>query len=66
MSVQDQARALMVRHHHMIKNRQQTMLSRTAAELGIPSEVANLANHTKGETYPAADGGYDRSNVGLS
>jgi hypothetical protein len=66
MSVQDQSRALMVRHHQMIKNRQQSMLSRTAAALGIPAEVANLSNHTRGEDYPNSGSGYDRSNVGLS
>ena len=35
MSTQEQARALMMRHHHIIKNRQQSMLNRTAAEVGL-------------------------------
>lgn len=35
MSTQEQARALMMRHHHLLKNRQQSMLSRAAAEVGL-------------------------------
>lgn len=35
MSTQEQARALMMRHHHIIKNRQQSMLNRTASEVGL-------------------------------
>lgn len=35
MSTQEQARALMMRHHHIVKNRQKSMLNRTAAEVGL-------------------------------
>lgn len=35
MSTQEQARALMMRHHHLVKNRQQSMLNRAAAEVGL-------------------------------
>ncbi len=35
MSTQEQARALMMRHHHIVKNRQQSMLNRTASEVGL-------------------------------
>ncbi|MBW4665195.1 MAG: hypothetical protein KME01_13495 [Chroococcus sp. CMT-3BRIN-NPC107] len=35
MSTQEQARALMMRHHHLVKNRQQSMLNRTATEVGL-------------------------------
>ncbi len=35
MSTQEQARALMMRHHHIVKNRQQSMLNRIAAEVGL-------------------------------
>ncbi|WLT37741.1 hypothetical protein NON20_18725 [Synechocystis sp. B12] len=38
MSTQQQARALMMRHHQFIKNRQQSMLSRAAAEIGVEAE----------------------------
>ncbi|MCC3435911.1 MULTISPECIES: hypothetical protein [unclassified Microcoleus] len=35
MSTQQQARSLMMRHQHLIKNRQESMLSRAAAEVGL-------------------------------
>ncbi|MEG4941191.1 hypothetical protein [Microcoleus sp. F4-D5] len=35
MSTQEQARSLMMRHQHLVKNRQQSLLSRTAAEVGL-------------------------------
>ncbi|MDX2231798.1 MAG: hypothetical protein NW220_19350 [Leptolyngbyaceae cyanobacterium bins.349] len=64
MNTQDQARALMLRHQHMIKNREQCMLSRAANEIGMPGEaIARQAEH--GKTHPNRLN-YDRSNVGLS
>jgi hypothetical protein len=44
MSTQDQARALVVRHQHLVKNREQSMLSRAAVEVGMPAEAATLRN----------------------
>ena len=44
MSAQQQARALMNQKHHSVKNRQQSMLSRAAAELGMdvnPNQSVN-------------------------
>ncbi|MCW6050525.1 hypothetical protein QUB60_15140 [Microcoleus sp. A2-C5] len=35
MSTQQQARSLMMRHQHLVKNRQESMLSRAAAEVGL-------------------------------
>jgi hypothetical protein len=35
MSTEQQARSLMNRHHHVVKNRQQTMLGRSSAEIGV-------------------------------
>jgi hypothetical protein len=35
MSTQEQARSLMMRHQHLVKNRQQSLLSRAAAEIGL-------------------------------
>lgn len=66
MSTQDQARALMMRHHHAIKNRQQSMLSRTAAEVGLPAEAANYWNHIQGKAHPSFRATYDRSQSSLS
>lgn len=65
MSVQDQARALMIRHRHMIRNREQSMLTRKAVELGMPAENAHIVSDAKGGVNPSFEA-YDRSNVGLS
>ncbi len=35
MSTQEQARTLMMRHQHVVKNRQESMLSRAAAEVRL-------------------------------
>lgn len=64
MSIQDQARALMVRHRHMIRNREQSMLTRKAAEIGMPAEHAHIVPDAKGSTSGLET--YDRSNVGMS
>ncbi len=67
MSAQDQARALMMRHHHMVKNRQQSMLSRAANEVGLPAEAAEeYWSNVQGKINPAFRSSYDRSNSSLS
>jgi hypothetical protein len=66
MSAQDQARALMMRHHHRIKNRQQAMLGRTLSEAGMPSEVSESWNSIQGKPYSASELSYDRSRSALS
>lgn len=64
MNTQDQARALMLRHQHMIKNREQCMLTRAADEVGMPAEaISRQAEHGKARPNRM---NYDRSNVGLS
>lgn len=64
MSTQEQARALMMRHHHMIKNREQSMLSRTAAEIGL--EDVDYWNHIQGKPHPSFRATYDRSSATMS
>jgi hypothetical protein len=66
MSASDQARALMHRHHHLIKQRQQSMLGRVAAEVGLPAEAANYWNHIQGKPHPTFAKNYDRSHATLS
>jgi hypothetical protein len=66
MSTQDQVRALMIRHHHMIKNREQCMLSRAATEIGMPAETAHFWNHIQGKPHPTFSTTYDRSHASLS
>jgi hypothetical protein len=66
MSTQEQARALMMRHHHLIKNRQQSMLNRAAAEIGLEMEGGEYWNHIQGKPHPSFRASYDRSNASLS
>jgi hypothetical protein len=65
MSAQEQARSLMMRHHHLIKNRQQSMLGRAAEEMGLSVDVDNWT-HTQGKPDPSFRATYDRSNASLS
>lgn len=64
MTIQDQARALMLRHQTMIRNRENCLLSRAADAIGMPGETA-VHNAGHGKARPERSG-YDRSNVGLS
>jgi hypothetical protein len=66
-SVKAQARFLMVNHHRAIKNRQQSMLSRLDAEVGMLNENVELYwNHIQGKVHPTFGDNYDRSHVALS
>ncbi len=64
MSAQEQARALMMRHHHLIKNRQQSMLSRVADEVGI--DAGEYWSNIQGKTHSSFRVSYDRSNATMS
>lgn len=65
MSTQQQARALMMRHHQVIKNRQQSLLSRAAAEIGL--EVENDYWTTiQGKPSHNGQNSYNRSRAALS
>ncbi|NJK28275.1 MAG: hypothetical protein HC925_07060 [Coleofasciculaceae cyanobacterium SM2_3_26] len=66
MSTENQARALMTRHHHLVKNRQQSLLCRTAAEVGIPSESADFWGHIQGKPQHHSQTSYDRSRATMS
>ncbi|MGG6295462.1 hypothetical protein ACQ4M4_13805 [Leptolyngbya sp. AN02str] len=66
MSTQDQARALMVRHHQLVKNRQQSMLGRVAAEIGCEEEVNGYWNSIQGQPHPTFSKNYDRSGGSMS
>ncbi len=47
MSIVEKSRALMVRQHQQVKNRQQSMLMRTAQELGLPKNSSVLESHPR-------------------
>lgn len=65
-SVQEQARSLAAHHYRDIKNRQRTMLSRSASEVGLAASVANYWNHIQGQIHPTFRMNYDRSHATLS
>lgn len=44
MSTQEQARSLMIRHHNRVLNRQQSLLSRVAAEVGLDLSAQALGD----------------------
>lgn len=65
MSANEKARALMNRHHHTIKNRQRSLLRRTASEFGI--DVDNqYSSSIQGKTDSSFRKTYDRSDASLS
>jgi hypothetical protein len=66
MSTQQQARALMMRHHQTIKNRQQSMLNRTAAEIGMEPDSSDYWSNIQGQAHPTFRNTYDRSGASLS
>lgn len=67
MSTQDQARALMMRHHHLVKNRQQTMLNRAASEVGLDgTDYWNHIQDIQGKLNPSFRSTYDRSSATMS
>ncbi len=65
MNTQQQARALMMRHHQLIKNRQQSMLGRTAKSIGLEVDAEYWGN-IQGKPYANAADSYDRSHASLS
>jgi hypothetical protein len=66
MNTQEQARALMMRHYQLIKNRQQSMLERAGEEVGLPGELSHYWNPTQGKIDFNARMTYDRSNATMS
>jgi glucuronate isomerase len=65
MSIQKQARSLMMRHHQKIRNREQSMLNRLAAEIGIDINT-QYHSHIQGKTIHDFRVAYDRSNAAMS
>lgn len=64
MSTEEQARALMMRHHQIVKNRQQSLLSRSAAQVGL--EEADFWGHIQGKPQASSEMSYDRSHASMS
>ncbi|WP_019509568.1 hypothetical protein [Pleurocapsa sp. PCC 7319] len=65
MSIQTQARSLLMRHHKMVMNREKSMLARTAAEIGVDVDP-KFHTHIQGKTINSFGNIYDRSNAAMS
>ena len=66
MNTNKQARALMIRHQKMIRNRQQSMLGRVASEIGLDVNNTEYYNNLKSAPLSSFARNYDRSNSSLS
>lgn len=67
LSVQNRARVLMMNHHRKVKQRQQAMLSRSDARVGLPTaEASRFWNHIQGKVHPSFGENYDRSAASFS
>jgi hypothetical protein len=66
MSTQDQARALMTRHSHLIKQRQQALLTRAGAQIGLSANEVGEGTRIQGKTSFSAQQAYGRSHAALS
>lgn len=64
MRTESQARSLMTRHHQQVKNRQQSMLGRAGAEVGI--EPDNYWSQVQGKPKSSFRQTYDRSGASMS
>jgi hypothetical protein len=66
LTLDDKARALTLSHCRSIKKRQQAMLGRVAAEVGLSSDISNYWNRIQGKVHPTFRTSYARSSVSLS
>lgn len=62
----DKARLTMMKHHRAVKLRQQSMLGRLAAEVGLPEGASQYWNHVQGKVHPSFWATYDRSGASFS
>ncbi len=60
------ARALMMGHHNSIKRREQSLLSRAAAEVGLGADAANYWRPIQGKINSGFRASYDRSAAAMS
>ncbi|AUC61270.1 Glutamine synthetase inactivating factor IF7 [Cyanobacterium sp. HL-69] len=66
MNTKQQSRALMMRHQKMMRNRQQSMLGRVAAEIGMDVSNTEYYDTVKNAPLSSFASNYDRSNSSLS
>lgn len=65
MSIQEEARLHIIRNRHAIANRQRSLLSRAATNVGMPSECADIGR-IQGKPRHDAESAYGRSSAAMS
>lgn len=66
-SIDERLRSLMLNHHRHVKQREQSMLSRFAVQVGLPTQYAyQYWNPIQGKISSVAAETYDRSHVAFS
>ena len=66
MSVQESARLLAVGHRHAVTNRQRSLLSRAAVDVGMPVESIGVGGRIQGKPRYDAQHAYGRSSAAMS
>ncbi|MBD0270075.1 MAG: DUF4278 domain-containing protein [Cyanobacteria bacterium Co-bin8] len=62
-TTEDRARMMLINHHRLVKRRQQSMLSRSATEAGMPADASRYWNHIQGKVHPSFWATYDRGHA---
>ncbi|GAB4348948.1 MAG: hypothetical protein Fur0042_16020 [Cyanophyceae cyanobacterium] len=66
MNLSDRARVLMMRHHHVVKNRQQSMLGRAIEGMELGEEAVHHWSCIQGKIDGSVRTSYDRSGATMS
>ncbi|RMH66869.1 MAG: DUF4278 domain-containing protein [Cyanobacteria bacterium J003] len=60
------SRAILTHHHQVIKNREQSLLTRMIAQMGLPTAAGHYWNQIQGKIKPQVWTSYDRSPATMS
>ncbi|WP_204139065.1 DUF4278 domain-containing protein [Halomicronema sp. CCY15110] len=60
------ARTLLMGHNRNVKRRQQAMMTRLAADVGLEADVTQYWNRIQGKVHPSFRATYDRSGAATS
>ncbi|NER79853.1 MAG: DUF4278 domain-containing protein [Leptolyngbya sp. SIO1D8] len=66
VDIELKARTMLASHHRTVKQRQQTMLTRLATDVGLGTQVTHYWNHVQGKVHPSFWATYDRSHAASS
>ncbi len=66
VSLSELSRALLTHHHQNVKNREQSLLTRTLTQMGLPTAAGHYWNQIQGKIKPSAWLSYDRSPATMS